>query len=386
MLAISGGKIHTVTGPTLEQGTILIKQGKIIAVGDQVEIPAGCPVVDATDQVLMPGLIDTHSHVGIFEEIHRIEGGDGNETTDPITPYLRAIDAINPDDLAFSDAVAGGVTTVAVAPGSANVIGGTMVAMKTAGRIVDQMVIKNPVGMKAALGENPKRVYGAEKKTPSTRMASAALLRKTLVETLNYINKAPQERDFTLENLVPVLEGKLPLRVHAHRADDIVTAIRIADEFNIKLVLEHCTEGYKVADLIAAKQIPAIIGPIITNRSKVEMQGVALQNAYQLQQAGVKFAIMTDHPVVPIQYLALSAALTVRGGLSEAEAIKAITIQPAEILGLANQIGSIEVGKDADLVLLDREIFDVRCRIKQVYIKGISILQKSEENVKIRVD
>lgn len=363
-----------IIGSSIREGTILVEDGKIIALGKDMEIPAGCPVVDATNQVVMPGFIDAHSHVGIFEEIHRIEGADGNETTDPITPYLRAIDAINPDDLAFQDALAAGVTTVAVAPGSANIIGGEMVAIKTRGRIIDQMIVKNPVGMKAALGENPKRVYGTAKKAPSTRMANAALLRKTMVDTLNYMNKGSDERNFTLEAMVPVLERKLPLRVHAHRADDIVTAVRIAEEFNVKLVIEHCTEGYKVADLLAAKQIPVVIGPIITNRAKVEMQGVALQNALKLYQAGVKFAIMTDHPELPIQYLPLSAALTVREGLPEEEAIKAITINAAEILGLDKQIGSIEVGKDADLVILDRDIFDIRCRVEQVYVNGRRIL------------
>lgn len=374
MLAITGAKIYTVTGSILNQGTILVKQGKIMDLGENIEIPTGCPVVDATGKVVMPGFIDAHSHVGIFEEIHNFEGDDGNEATDPITPYLRAIDAINPDDLAFSDALAGGVTTVVVAPGSANIIGGEMVAIKTSGKIIDEMLVKSPVGMKAALGENPKRVYGAEKKAPSTRMANAALLRKTMVDTLNYISKAPDERDFTLECMVPVLERKLPLRVHAHRADDIVTAVRIAEEFNIKLVIEHCTEGYKVADFLAAKQIPVIIGPIITNRAKVEMQGIILQNALKLYQAGVKFAVMTDHPVVPIQYLPLSAALTVREGLPEIEAIKAITINPAEILGLDHQIGSLEVGKDADIIILERDIFDVRCRVEKVFVKGIQII------------
>lgn len=373
MLAIKGGRIYTAAGPVLERGTVLIEQGKIVAVGGDIEIPAGYKVVDATNKIVMPGFIDAHCHLGLLEEVYQV-GDDANETTDPITPHLRALDGINPADLAFSDALAGGVTTAVVAPGSANIIGGEMVAIKTSGRIIDEMIIKSPVGMKAALGENPKRVYGAEKKVPSTRMANASLLRKTLAETINYMHKESAEQDWRLKALVPVIKREIPLRVHAHRADDIMTAVRIAEEFNIKIVIEHCTEGYKVADVLAAKQIPVVIGPIIANRAKVEMQGLVLENAVELYRAGVKLAVMTDHPEVPIQLLSLSAALTVRGGLPEAEAIKAITINPAEILGLDHQVGSLERGKDADVTVLDREIFDVRCHVEQVFTNGVKVI------------
>jgi imidazolonepropionase-like amidohydrolase len=376
MLAIYGGKVYTVTGTILDKGIVLIDNGKIVDVGTNINIPEGCEVVDAVGKVVMPGFIDAHCHVGIFEEVYQIEGDDGNETTDPITPHLRALDAVNPADQGFADALAGGVTSVVVAPGSANILGGEMVALKTSGHIVDRMVIKNPVGLKAALGENPKRVYGEEKKAPATRMANAALLRESLVEAVNYLDKESPERDLKLEALAPVVKGDLPLRVHAHRADDIMTAVRIAEEFNLKIVIEHCTEGYKVADILAAKNIPAVIGPIISNRAKVELQGITLENAVALYKAGVKFAIMTDHPEVPIQYLSLSAALTMRGGLPEEEMLKAITIYPAQILGLDKQIGSIEVGKDADLVILNRDIFDVRCQVEQVFIDGNKVFQK----------
>ncbi|MEG6616617.1 amidohydrolase [Peptococcaceae bacterium 1198_IL3148] len=370
MLAINGGKVHTGTGTVIDKATVLIDNNKIVAVGKGIAIPDGCQVIDVTDKIVTPGFIDAHCHVGIYEEGCQNAGDDANETTDPVTPHLRALDGINPEDQGFKDALAGGVTSVVVAPGSANILGGEMVALKTHGHVVDQMVIKGPVGMKAALGENPKRIYGGEKKTPTTRMANAALLRQSLIEANNYINQASRERNLKLEALVPVITGDLPLRVHAHRADDIMTAVRIAEEFNIKIVIEHATEGYKVADILAAKNIPVIIGPVISTRSKVELLGIAMENAAKLYQAGVKFAIMTDHPEVPVQYLPLSAALTSRGGLPEEEVLKAITLYPAEILGLEEHIGTIEVGKDADIVILNRSFFDVRCRVEQVLING----------------
>lgn len=370
MLAITGGTVYPVTGSIMRDATVIVNNGIIIDLGIGLDIPAGCEVVDASGRLVLPGFIDAHSHVGIFEEIYRIEGSDGNETTDPITPHLRAIDAINPHDVAFKDALSGGVTTVVITPGSANIIGGEMVAVKTAGDVIDHMVIKQ-VGVKAALGENPKRVYGGEKKTPATRMASAALLRQTLVETINYINKENKERNLKLESLIPVIERALPLRVHAHRADDIATAVRIAREFDINIIIEHCTEGYKVAKILADKNIPAVIGPIITNRAKVELEGINIQNAALLHKAGVKFAIMTDHPVVPIEHLWLSAALTVRGGLSEEEAIKAVTIYPAQILGLDQQLGSLEPGKDADIIMVKGDLFDIRCQVEKVFVNGI---------------
>ncbi|MTI80292.1 MAG: amidohydrolase [Firmicutes bacterium] len=376
MMAIIGN-IYTVAGDVLNNGTVLVNDGKITAVGQNIEIPSQCEIYDASGKIVMPGLIDAHCHVGIMEEIHGQEGDDGNETTNPITPHLRVLDAVNPADLAFTDALYNGVTTVAIPPGSANILGGEMSAFKTAGKVIDQMIIKSPVGIKAALGENPKRVYGGDKKTPITRMASAALLRQTLLETINYLEKEKKERDLKLEAMVPVIKKELPLRVHAHRADDIMTAVRISEEFDIKLVIEHCTEGYKIADILAEKNIPVVVGPIITNRAKVEMEGVNLKNAVALYRAGVKFAIMTDHPVVPIQYLSLSAALTMRAGLPEEEALKAVTIYPAEILGIDERLGSLEPGKDADIVVIDKPFYDIRCRVEQVFVRGEKILPKN---------
>lgn len=389
MLAITNGKIITMAGADIEKGTVLVDGGKIKAVGRKISIPARTDVIDATGKIVMPGLIDAHCHVGIMEEIYRTEGNDINEMTDPVTPHLRAIDAVNPDDRGFADALEGGVTTVVTGPGSGNVIGGENLAMKTVGSVVDRMVIKNPVGLKVAFGENPKRVYGGSQKSPMTRMATAALLRENLVKAEGYMRKLLQgardpdklpDRDLKMEILVRVLKGELPLRAHAHRADDIMTAIRIADEFNIKIVIEHCTEGFKIADELARRNIPAIVGPTLTNRSKVELQFRTHENAGILSRAGVKVAIMTDHPVIPVNYLSLSAALAVKAGMDEREALKAVTVNAAEIIGLADRIGSIEPGKDADLIILNGPLFELKTMVETTIIDGkqVYILQNSD--------
>ncbi len=370
MLAITGGKVLTMAGRPLEKGTVLVDGGKITGVGAGILAPGGAEIFDATGMIVMPGMIDCHTHVGIVEEIYREEGDDSNEMTDPVTPHLRAIDAVNPHDLGFRDAVAGGVTTIVTGPGSANIIGGEMVALKTRGTVVDDMIVRQPVGLKAALGENPKHSYGKEKKSPATRMASAAMIREALIQGQAYLKKETPDRDLKMEALGRVLRKEIPLRVHAHRADDIMTAVRIADEFGIGLVIEHCTEGHLVAQKLAEKKIPAVIGPVITNRAKVEMQGLTLTTARVLADSGLLFAFMTDHPVVPIQYLAASAALAVKGGLPADKALECITINAAKILGLEKQLGSIEPGKDADIVILDRHPLDIACRVMQVYING----------------
>jgi len=383
LLAIIGGQVWTMTGKIYPRGVVLVNGDKIEAVGPEVDIPPGAEVIDATGKNVLPGFIDAHCHLGIVEEIYRVEGDDGNENTDPVTPHLRALDAINPQDIGFDDAVAGGVTTVVVAPGSTNVLGGEMVAIKTHGEVIDDMVVRFPAGLKAALGENPKRNYGEVKKTPSTRMASAALLRETLVEAQNYLarqEKARQEggreteRNLKLEAVARVLRREVPLRVHAHRADDIMTAIRIAREFDVSLILEHCTEGHRVAEYIAGAGVPAVIGPLITSRAKVELKDRSLETAAALARAGVPFAIMTDHPVVPIQYLPLSAGLACRGGLPEEKALEAITIGAARVLGLDKSLGSLEPGKDADVVIMEGHPFDLRSQVKNVLINGRQVV------------
>ena len=380
MLAIKAGKIETMTeAGTLEDGVILIEDGRIKAIGEDVEIPEGAEVFDYEDKTILPGLIDAHTHLGIGEEGIGWEGRDYNETTSPVTPELRAIDAINPADLGLEDARKSGITSVMVAPGSANVIGGECLAMKTNGKYVDDMILKNPVGIKAAFGENPKRVYGEQKKSPSTRMAVAAEMRKAFLETEDCIkNKNNDEndsfkRDIKFESLARVINGEMPLKTHAHRADDIMTALRIADEFSIDLTIEHCTEGHKIAERLAEAGVPAIVGPSLTTRSKVEVKDRDFKTAAVLAEAGVKVALMSDHPVIPVDNLMVYAALAVKAGLERNEAYKSVTINPAEILGIDDRVGSLKVGKDADLVVYSGDPLDIAANVESVYISGEKI-------------
>lgn len=374
MQAIINGRILTMAGRDYASGTVLVKDGKIAAVGDNIVIPPKTRIINAAGKVVMPGLIDAHTHLGILEEIYRIEGDDLNETTDPITPDLRAIDAVYPEDEGFKDALRGGVTTVCTGPGSGNVLGGENIVIKTYGRVIDRMVVRAPAGLKAALGENPKRIHGGNKKAPLTRMATAALLRETLVKAGNYQRKLEAgeeiERDLRLESVVKVLSRQMPLRVHAHRADDIMTALRIAEEFNIDICIEHCTEGHKIVEELASRQVPCLVGPIISNRSKVELKDRSQATPGVLAQAGVPVAIITDHPVVPIEYLSLCAGLAVKAGLDEAEALRTITINPARMLGVADRVGSLEVGKDADLIVSNGSILELKTRIETVMVNG----------------
>lgn len=384
MLALTNGRIITMSGQNFDRGTVLIDDDKINAVGDNIPIPEGTEIIDVKGHWVMPGLIDAHCHLGIYEEIYRIEGDDANEYSNPLTPELRALDGINPFDQGFGDALEGGVTTVGVCPGSANVIGGACTAIKTSGSVVDKMVVKEITGMKVAFGENPKRVYGEQKKMPVTRMAVAAMLRSKLVQTREYLNKKSRqendspETDLGLEQLSLVMQHKIPLRAHAHRADDIITVLRIAKEFNIPVVVEHCTEGHLLVEELKAAQVPVVIGPSLTSRAKVELKGRTFKTPGILSRAGVKVALCTDHPEVPIQYLSLCAALAVREGMKEEDALKAITIHSAEILGIEHRVGSLEPGKDADVIVVDGSILEVKSRIKRVFINGEQVWQASE--------
>jgi imidazolonepropionase-like amidohydrolase len=349
----------------------------------------------------MPGLIDPHCHVGLFPEGIGWEYSDGNEMTDPITPHLRALDAVHPDDPAFKELVQAGVTTVLTGPGSGNLIGGQWVCLKTMPRpSVEQMVVLAPAGMKMALGENPKRVYGEQKKAPSTRMGNAAALRAALVDAQNYLSewaryerdlaryqageadvKEPKrpERDLKLEALGQVLRREMKARVHAHRADDMLTAIRIAEEFGLDLTLEHATEGYKIADILAAKGIPVTAGPILFSRQKYELRGMTPKNPGLMAQAGVKVAIQTDE-MSAVKYLTINAALAVREGMPEEEALKAITINAAEIIGVDKQVGSLEPGKDADVVVFDGHPLDYRTVVDLVLVDGqVAYLREGED-------
>lgn len=375
---IHNGRVKTMVGREFI-GSILIENGKIIDLGERLRVPDNAQVIDAEGCYVLPGFIDAHCHVGIGEEIYRLEGDDINEMTEPVTPELRALDGINPDDEGFRDARLGGITAVFTGPGSANVIGGTGLVMKTAGRVIDKMILREPAGLKIAFGENPKAVYGEQKKMPMTRMATAALLRQALVDAQTYREKLkagesdPEkkpERDLGMENLVRVLEGEVPLRAHAHRADDIMTALRIAKEFDVQIIIEHCTEGHKIAAELAEYGCPAVVGPSLINRAKVELKEKSFKTPGVLAKAGVKVAIMTDHPVIPLEQLTLSAALAVKDGLDEEEGLKAITINAAEILGVEDRIGSLETGKDADIVIWSGHPFTLMARPVVVMIDG----------------
>lgn len=385
---IKNGLIKTMAGREFN-GYILIEGTKIAALGENWErdIPDDAVVIDAKGCLVLPGMIDAHCHVGIGEEIYRWEGEDFNEMTDPVTPDMRAIDGINPEDEGFRDARLGGVTAVFTVPGSANVVGGTGVVMKTAGKIVDQMIVRDPAGLKVAFGENPKMVYGEQKKMPMTRMGTAALLRQTLVDAQTYKDKLEQgkadpdklpERDLGLEVMVKVINREIPLRAHAHRADDIMTAIRIAREFDVDLVIEHCTEGHKIADELAELGYPAVVGPLLTNRAKVELKDKSFKTPGILAKAGVKVAIMTDHSVTPIEQLPLCAALAWKAGMDKEEALRAVTIRPAEILGVADRIGSLEVGKDADIVVWSEHPFTITAQPLYVLINGKLVRPEKE--------
>jgi imidazolonepropionase-like amidohydrolase len=384
-VAIVGGRVVPIVGPEIDGGTVLIRDGKISAVGDSVTVPDGARVVDAAGSWVLPGFIEAHGHVGVSEEAEGWAGQDTNELTEPVTAQVRAIDAINPADLGFRDAISGGVLAVNVNPGSGNPIGGQTVALKCWGRTVDQMALRQPSGMKAALGENPKRVYGEQKKTPSTRLGTAAVIRGALVAAANYLQRIdaeqakpeaerkPVDRDLKLEALGKVLRREIPWRQHCHRADDIATAIRIADEFGYDLVIDHGTEAHLLADIIAARGIPVIIGPLFTSRSKVELRNRSLANPGRLARAGVTIAITTDHPVVPINFLVHQASLAVKDGLDRETALAALTINPARIAGIDDRLGSIEPGKDADLVLWSGDPLDVLSRAERVFMDGVEI-------------
>ncbi|NMB02391.1 MAG: amidohydrolase, partial [Firmicutes bacterium] len=324
-------------------------------------------------------LIDAHGHAGVYEEGVGWEGSDGNEMTDPITPHLRALDGINPHEEGIPEALKMGVTAMCVLPGSANVVGGQGVVVHLYGNTVEEMIIKEDGGLKMAFGENPKRVYSNQKKSPSTRMATAAILRENLVKAQNYLeklekaktdpDKAP-ERDLKLEVLARALKRELPVRVHAHRADDIMTALRIAKEFSLKISIEHCTEGHKIINELKEAGVWAIVGPTLSNRSKIELKELSFDTLRALWEGGIPVAITMDHPVVPVGYLPVAAGYAVKAGVPYEEALKAITINPAQILGIDDRYGSIEVGKMADLVLWSGDPLDIQSQVEQVLIHG----------------
>ena len=348
------------SGADIENGCILLgDDGKIAAIGAGLTAPAGAEIIDAEGRLVTPGCVEAHCHIGCAEEIIGDKGSDHNESSDPITPQLRAIDAIRPEDGRLADARRGGVTTLCTGPGSANVVCGTFAAIKPAGNCVDDMVVKFPVGMKCAFGENPKTIHGGRKKAPITRMATAALLRELLFKAREYMEakdagKEPKF-DMKLEAMLPVMRGEIPLKAHAHRTDDILTAIRIAKEFGVKLTMDHCTEGHMIADKLAAYDYPALVGPSFGSKSKPELSNKTFETPAILHKAGVSISIITDAHVVPIENLPMCAGLAVDAGLPMEEGWKAITINPARVIGIADRVGSLEVGKDADVVIWTKD-------------------------------
>ncbi len=381
MLAIIGKKVNTITNGVIKDGVILVENGKIKEIGPNVKIPEGIKPLKA--KYVMPGLVEAHCHIGIAEEKIGWAGSDTNERTEPATPHVRAIDGIkaNANEGGLSAALHEGITTAQILPGSANVIGGFGVVIKTAPKTtIDQMVLRNPSGMKIAFGENPMRCYGVEKKVmPSTRMGVAGVLRENLQKTKNYMEKKEifaddlekmPEVDLRLEALIPVIKKEIPLRAHAHRADDVATAIRICEEFDVEMSWEHATEGHRIADYIAEKKVPAVWGPSLTNRRKWEMRELGYDTPRIMYEAGVKFAIQTDAPGSTIRFLPICAALSVKEGLPYDYALKAITIIPAEIIGVNDRVGSLEVGKDADLRLLSGDPLDYMTKCQKTIIDG----------------
>lgn len=375
MIAVINARILTMSERTIENGNILIKNNKIVKIAEELNLPPEVEIYNAEGKTVMPGLIDAHTHLGVDEEGIGWEGEDFNEIDNPITPHLRAVDAVNPLDRGIISARESGVTTVMTSPGSANILGGEAAAIKTAGKVIDQMILRAPVGIKAAFGENPKKVYSGRKKSPVTRMGIAALLRESLMEAEDYRAEKNEKKDYFKRNLkneslIKILNKEIPLKAHVHRADDIMTAIRIAREFDLNLTLEHCTEGHLVAEEIADSGFPAAVGPSLTGRVKVELNQMDFKTAGILAEAGVKVAIISDHPVTPVRNLLLYAALAVRSGLNKEEALKAVTINPAEMLKISDRVGSIETGKDADLIFLDGDPLAFDTEIVRVMING----------------
>lgn len=399
---IINGRIYTMAGTVFENGYVRTKGKGIVEVGS-METVAGLDlsggfreasetvesdneeelILDVQGAWVLPGLIEAHAHIGLSEEKSGIIGDDCNEETSPVTPGLRGLDAVNPFDPAFHDAIQAGITSVMTGPGSANVVGGQFVFMKTQGRCVDEMVVKNPAAMKVAFGENPKTTYGEQSVCPATRMGTAYLLRKELVRAAQYLEQKErqtlEERDLDLEAWEPVLKKEIPLKAHAHRADDICTALRIAKEFEVDITIDHCTDGHLIAETIAASGYPAIVGTDLTSRSKVEVAYMNFKTAGILAKAGVKVAVTTDHPVALIQYLPICAGYAVKYGLPMEEGLKALTINPAAICRVDDRVGSLEPGKDADIAVYDGNPMEVFTHTLYTIVDGLIVYDRGRD-------
>ncbi len=380
MICLKNGTIYNAVDPEPFCGDILIEDGKIAAIGPGLPVPEGCQVIDVSGKNVYPGFVEAHCHIGLDGSGIGFEGNDVNEMTDIITPQLRAIDGIYPQDPTFSDAVHAGVTTVCTGPGSANVLGGQFAVIKTVGTRVDDMILDPCAAMKCAFGENPKRCY--RDKNNFSRMSTASKLRETLMKAREYMEKKeraggdPDKKptfDMKLESLIPVLKGEIPLKAHAHRADDIFTAIRIAKEFHVKLTLEHVTEGHLIADQLKDEPYPMAVGPSLTHATKFELRNKTFATPGILAKAGCQVSIITDSPVIPESYLPLCAGLAVKSGMDEFDALKAITINPAKHIGVQNRVGSLEVGKDADIVVMEGSCFETASSPCLVIVNGIPV-------------
>lgn len=377
MLLIENGVIMPMEGPTLEKGCVLIENGKIIRVAPEIPRPRSreLEVIDAQGGWVLPGILEAHCHIGITEEKKGVEGDDCNEMTDPITPYLRAVDAVNPMDPAFRSALRAGITGVMAGPGSSNVVGGQFAFLKTGGRVLDRMIVKAPAAMKVAFGENPKANYNGKGVMPTTRMSVAAMLREELTKACQYRDKKKAggkdfEKDFRMECWLPVLDGAIPLKAHVHRADDILTAIRIAKEFGLRMTLDHCTEGHLIAEEIRDSGFPAIVGPTLSSRNKIEVQNMDFKTPGILRKAGVTVALCTDHPVSVIQSLPFCAGFAAREGMGVEEALRAITLSPARICGVDDRLGSLVPGKDADIAIFDGNPMEIFTALLYTIIDG----------------
>ena len=382
-MIIQNAKLFTMEGDPIPCGYLYFREGKIISLGPMDQAPSldGEEVLDADGMIAMPGIVDAHTHLGMWGDATGFESADGNEITDPSTPQLRALDAINPMDRCFSEAAAAGITTVVTGPGSANAIGGQMAILKTfrANRI-DDAVVKAPAAIKFAFGENPKTCYNEKGHTPMTRMATASIIREQLAAAKRYgeeQKRAKEDEDYDepefdakCEALLPLLEGKIQAHMHCHRADDILTAIRIANEFHLDYLLVHCTEGYLIADVLRQEQAKVVVGPYLCDRSKPELRNLTPKSPALLKARGVTAAICTDHPVIPLQYLPLCAGIAVKEGLSYEDALRAITIVPAKLLHLEDRIGSLAPGKDADILLFSTDPLSVYSKPEAVFIDG----------------
>ncbi|MBR5560224.1 MAG: amidohydrolase [Clostridia bacterium] len=378
MVLVRGGLVHDAIHETPYTADILCEDGKIVKIQAELEAPEGCEVIDAAGKNVYPGFVEAHGHIGLDGYGIGYEGQDYNEMGCIVSPQLRAIDAIKPGDFAFAEAAAAGVTTVCTGPGSANVLGGTFAAIKTCGKRVENMIVKAETAMKCAFGENPKRCY--RDKGNSSRMTTAANLREMLFKAREYdrrIKAAGDDEsklppfDMKLNAMLPVIRGEIPLKAHAHQADDMFTAIRIAKEFGVKLTLEHCTEGHLVADELAAENLPMAVGPSLGNASKFELRKKSWTTPAILDKAGCTVSIITDSPVIPQKYLALCAGFAVHAGMDPFHALQAITINPAKHGGIEDRVGSLEVGKDADIVVTDGCCFEISTNVCHVLINGV---------------